>query len=116
MTVSEIISRADAIRPNSIPEEVKLGFLSDVEGDVRVLIRCEDPAGVKPLTAADRGKVLTAPHPFDKLYTHYLCAMYAWHAGDSEMYANDRVVFETAWRDYAKWNQRTGGGVRHGSF
>ncbi len=112
MTVSEIISRADSIRPNAIPAEIKRGFLSDAGGEVRVLIGQEDPASIKPLTEADGGKVLTVPNPFDKLYVYYLCAMYAWHAGDSEMYANDRVVFEKAWSDYAKWYQRTGGGAR----
>lgn len=115
MTVSEIISRADAIRPNAVPEEVKRGFLSDVEGEVRVLIRKEDPASVKPLTEVDVGKVLTVPNPFDKLYVYYLCAMYAFYAQDTELYANDRAVFEKAWSDYAKWYQRTGGGVRHGN-
>ena len=116
MTVSEIISRADVIRPNAIPREIKLGFLSDVEGQVRVLILQEDPASSRPLTEANGSKVLTVPSPFDSLYVYYLCAMYAWHAGDSEMYANDRAVFEKAWSDYAKWYQRIGGGVRHGSL
>ena len=72
MTVSEIISRADAIRPNAVPKEVKLGFLSDVEGQVRVLI-CKDlPEDTTPLTEADMGKVLTAGGPFVRL----LCAGY----------------------------------------
>lgn len=115
MTVSEIISRADTIRPNAVPREVKLGFLSDVEGQVRVLI-CKDlPEDTKPLTEADTGKVLTAGGPFERLYWLYLCAMYAYYAQDTELYANDRVVFEKAWSDYAKWYQRTGGGARDGN-
>ena len=116
MTVSEIISRADAIRPNAVPQEVKLGFLSDVEGQVRVLICKEAPESLKPLTAADGGKVLTVSYPFDNLYVLYLCAMYAYYAQDTELYANDRVVFEKAWSDYAKWYQRTGGGMRDGNM
>lgn len=116
MTVSEIISRADVLRPNSVPEEVKRGFLSDVEGEVRVMICKEDPASVKPLTEADVGKVLTTPTTFAKLYVYYLCAMYAFYAQDTELYANDRAVFEKAWSDYAKWYVRTGGGAKDGNL
>lgn len=116
MTVTEIISRADSIRPNSIPKEIKLGFLSDVEGQVRVLIYKELPESLKPLGQTDMSKVLTVSYPFDSLYVYYLCAMYAWHAEATELYANDRVVFEKAWSDYAKWYQRTGGGAYHGNL
>ncbi len=116
MTVSEIISRADVIRPNAIPKEIKLGFLSDVEGQVRVLICKDPPDSLKPLSQTDMSKVLTAPHPFESLYVYYLCAMYAWHAEATELYANDRAVFEKAWSDYAKWYQRTEGGAHSGNL
>lgn len=116
MTVSEIISQADAIRPNAIPEAVKRQFLSDIEGQVLVLVVGKAPEDTAPLTDADGGKVLTAPYPFDRLYIHYLCAMYAWYAGDTELYTNDRAVFEAAWSDYAKWYVRTKGGTCHGSI
>lgn len=115
MTVTDIISRADELRPNSITPEAKLSFLSDIEGQVKVLIYKDHPAGIKPLTEKDDSKILSVPHPFDRLYIHYLCAMYAWCTGDTELYTNDRIVFEAAWSDYAKWYQRTGGGAGHGN-
>lgn len=126
MTVKHALKWADSVRPNQLTTEMKLGFLHDIEGLVQTEImykgtdetpRYGDAASED--TASDDAaseEALSAAPPYDNLYGWYLCAMIDLVQGNTELYANDKAVFGKAYADFARWYQRTNGGMRLGKL
>ena len=75
------------MRPNAITQETKLEFLSDVEGQVRVLVCGDDPEKIKPLVKTDTGKVLTAPAAYATISSVFSPVGSAFSAFAVESYA-----------------------------
>ena len=76
MTIGTCMNLVDAMRPNGVEATVKLRFLGEIEGKVRVELLGEEPDGemdFTPETPTDRE--LSVPHPYDQLYPLYVMDM-----------------------------------------
>lgn len=102
MRVKESITRADALRPNTIEEERKADWVYELEGR---LCQTRGAAGVAQVWPAD--SALAMPPPYDQVYERYLCAMIDLANEDTALYANDMAVFESTYRDAIAWWRRT---------
>lgn len=92
MTINQVISRLDELRPNAVSAEVKAAWT--VALDSR--LRCEFlslPA--EPLSfPEDADRELTVSHPYDELYQLYCAAMLDLVGGETARYANSMAAFE----------------------
>ena len=69
MTIHTCMELVDAMAPNGVASSVKLRFLGEIEGKVKVELLGEMPEDVRPFdqyTAAPTE--LCVPHPYDQLY------------------------------------------------
>lgn len=107
MTIETCMQLVDDILPNHVPVEVKLRFLGEAEGKVRVELLGEEPGDVfggdMPLDTE-----LSAPCPFDQLYWQYLLAMVSHVCGDSARYESAAILFNSSYQSYGKWLKRKG--------
>ena len=109
MTIETCMNLVDTMKPNGVERAVKLRFLGEIEGRVRVELLEEEPDGqwdLDPDTATDR--VLSAPHPYDQLYPLYVMAMMDYVGGDVARYENGAALFNAAYQSYGKWLKRRG--------
>lgn len=109
MTVGTCLSLVDAMMPNGVDQLVKLRFLGEAEGKVRVELLGERPDGDCAFdgdTPADTE--LCVPHPYDQLYLLYIMAMVDYISGDTNRYENGAAMFNTAYQSYGKWLKRRG--------
>lgn len=102
MRLKEAIKRADGLRPNTIEEERKAGWVYELEGRLAQTSGAAGPAETWPADSE-----LAMPAPYDQVYERYLCAMIDLANEDTGLYANDRTIFESTYRDAIAWWRRT---------
>lgn len=101
MTPNKVIEKVDSLKPNSYDEEVKLGWISELDGNVKRLVMQEE--GYTPYAYPDdMDKELLIPAPFDSVYELYLEAMIDYHNREFQNYNNSAAMFETRYSDYKK--------------
>ncbi len=110
MTVSEAISRADLTRPNELEPELKLAWLSALDGVLRreVLLPCEgEVPPERRYEALDPDETeLLVPFPDDELYVFYLVMRIDLENGELERYNNDVRLYEQALQTWAAAHRR----------
>ncbi len=110
MTVQEVIARADALRPNAVPEAQKIRWISALEAMIKDEIAdthagwdAEVPEG--SLLAPD--DELFAPLPYDGAYVFWLLAHIDAANGEFDSYANSVRLFHNAFSAFADHVNRT---------
>lgn len=109
MTIETCMNLVNAMHPDGVDPKVKLRFLGEVEGRVRVELLGDPPDGdwdFDESTPTDTE--LVVPHPFDQLYLMYIMAMVDFISGDTARYENGAAMFNTAYQSYGKWLKRRG--------
>ena len=109
MTIETCMQLVDDMLPSRVPVEMKLRFLEEAEGKVRVELLGEEPRDL-PVFGADTplDTELSAPYPFDQLYWQYLLAMVSHVCGDSTRYESAAILFNASYQSYGKWLKRRG--------
>lgn len=102
MHLKESIRRADALRPNTLPEAQKADWVYELEGRLAQTRHAPPPARLWPADSA-----LAMPPPYDQVYERYLCAMIDLANEDTALYANDMVLFEGTYAAATAWWRRT---------
>lgn len=105
MTSDTCMALVDTLAPNGVEASVKLRWLCELEGRIRVELKHQPPAEL----SLEIGSDLSVPYPFDQLYWMYLVAMIDFINHDCSRYENSAAMFNMAYRSYAKWLQREGG-------
>lgn len=104
MTAIEVINRVDGQLHNVCPLEDKLEWLSQAEAMVtQLLARTGTPGKEETITAQTQ---LSAPQPYDRLYSHYLEAQIHYASQEYLKYNNAMSLFQMAWMEYANALQR----------
>ena len=113
MTISNALSRVDALCPNTRPIAEKLAWLSQVDGQILELMsgyedaKIRDAEGVVPYGEDDLGVELLIPFPHDEVYVHYLHAMIMYAMGEFSKYENAMVQYNHAMQQYRTQYART---------
>lgn len=101
MTPNKAIELVDKVKPNSYDEEVKLRWISELDGMVRRLVMGEQE--VEPYSyPEDMDTELLIPFPFDGLYTLYIESMVDFHNREYGNYNNTALMFEERFIEYKK--------------
>jgi len=106
MTVQQAISYLDSVKPNAFPTEVKLRWLSAIEGRLAAEVFLMAPEEVETrcaFTEEDLSKELLAGLPYDDLYTWYLQAQVDLANGEYDRARNTMAVFNALWSQFVVW-------------
>ena len=91
MTVREAITRADALRPNTITEGQKAAWVSDLDAQFAEMLGVPAPENTWPV---DRALLLQYPH--EEVYQLYLICRIDYYNQDMALYGNDAAVYRNA--------------------
>lgn len=104
MTIDELITHVDSIKPNAFSNEAKTAWISRLEG------RLQTDCYLMPIETVitydydkDKDLNLLVPPPFDKLYESWLCAMIDYANGEYRKYANTMEVYNSDRSDFCRW-------------
>lgn len=101
MTVKETITRADALRMNTISEEQKAAWVSDLDGQLAEMFGVDPPVNEWP---KDRELMMPAPH--EEIYQLYLICKIDYYNQEMKMYANDLAIYNAALAEAQAWYRR----------
>lgn len=119
MTIGEVISKVDALKPNTYTMEEKIDWLSTLDARVKSQIidthECVEPIyfyGYDILI--DQETELLVPAPFDEMYQRWLEAMIDYNNHEYDSYNNAIILFNKAYDDYKSQYTRTHMPKSHG--
>lgn len=105
MTAEQAICLADLTRPNEYEPELKLFWLSRLDGQIQAELFQTHAGGDGEPYAGDGGaeRELLVGWPFDDLYVRFLVMRIDLENGELERYNNDAAAFNRMYQSYAGW-------------
>lgn len=110
VTISKVIERVDAIRPNAFSSETKTAWLAELDGQLALNVMLMDISQVQVLRYAwpeDAETKLLVSFPHDGIYDHWLIAMIDYHNGEYDKYQNSMEMYNKCYSQFANWFIRT---------
>ena len=112
MTIAEVISKVDALKPNTYTPEDKVDWLSNLDARVKAqIIDAHEGCNIHFFygydSFADQDTILLVPAPYDEMYLRWLEAMIDYHNSEDERYNNAIMLFNNAYEGYKKHYTRT---------
>lgn len=112
MTIAEVISKVDTLKPNTFATEYKIEWLSTLDARVKSKI-IDTHESTHPFhfygydSLCDQETELLVPAPYDEMYLRWLEAMIDYHNSDDERYNNAITLFDNVYKDYKEHYTRT---------
>ena len=101
MTPNKVIESVDSKKPNAYDEEIKFGWINNLDGMVKRLVHQEKE--ITPYVYPnDMDKELLIPYPFDDVYGLYVEAMIDYYNKEYSNYNNTAMMFESRYSEYKK--------------
>lgn len=119
MTIAEVISKVDALKPNTYTQKDKVEWLSNLDSRVKTQIidtheSCDCFHFYGYDNELDQDTELLVPAPYDEMYLRWLEAMIDYHNSEDDRYNNAIVLFNNAYEGYKKHYTRTHMPISHG--
>ena len=110
MTINEAITQVDTLKPNQITDEIKVRWISVLEGKIiDEIILTHEMSEVVEFTGYsidDMDTDLIVPDTYADVYIYYLEAMIDETNNESARYASSMQMFNNAWQDFANFYNR----------
>lgn len=110
MTVRELLTTVDQLRPNAFTDGEKIRMLNTVEGriyrDILQKYEGEEPV-FGPFAEGQEERELAVPVPFTDVYVFYLASMMDFYNGDSGRYNDSMAMYNQAWEELQAYYLRT---------
>ena len=111
MTVQAAIAKANALRPNAYEDDLKFGWLSELDGRIKAEI-FDSPEGFESFSVpsynlGNRTDELFAPEPYTDIYIYWLFMKMDFLNGESDRFNNDAILYNTSWLAFANSVNRT---------
>jgi hypothetical protein len=119
MTIAEVISKVDALLPNTYTPEDKVDWLSNLDARVKSQI-IDAHERTEPIffygydSVDDQDTELLVPTPFDEMYLRWLEAQIHYHNSEDDRYNNAIILFNNAYEGYKNHYIRTHMPLDHG--
>lgn len=112
MKISEAVSRLDALKHNTYTPADKVSWLSRLDAMVKKhIIDTHEGADQVTFTGYDANTdintVLLIPEPYDEAYLRWMEAQIDYHNGEYSKYNNSIELFNTAYKAYQDYYNRT---------
>ena len=104
MTLSQVISSVDEIKPNSFSNDTKTAWINEIEGMVQTEVFLFAPVEIiqYDYLANKDTELLVAP-PHDKLYKPYLEARIDYANGEYNKYQNTMQMFNSFYSEFMRF-------------
>ena len=118
MTIAEVLALVDEIQPNTYDENIKMIWLSELDGKVfndlvlnyeHELVDDGEGNQVEPTFTAytSENDELIIPDTYADIYRHFLFSKIAYANGETERYGNSMLMFNSVYDDYSRYYART---------
>lgn len=112
MTIIELITDVDALKPNGYDDAYKVQWLSQLDGRVKhEIIDTHEGGEDVSFSGYDadtpHDAELLIPHPYDDVYRYWLEAQIDYANGEYTKYNNSMAMFNTAYSAYERYYNRT---------
>ena len=111
MTIREAIQGADTLRPNAFSDLQKTEWLCALDGQLAETMGKDAPA-----EARSQETELLMPVPHDRVYVLYLVSMIDYYNQDTDLYENDRTIFNAALAEAKAWWRRNNRSASRGNW
>lgn len=101
MYLKEAIKRADSLRMNTVSDEQKAAWVTDLDGQLAEMFGIEPPASTWP-----EDRELLMPRPHEEIYQLYLICKIDYYNQEMGLYANDMAVYNAALAEALAWYRR----------
>ena len=99
MTVKEAMKRADALRMNTVSDEQKAAWVSDLDGQLAEMFGIEPPVNNWP----EEDRVLLMPSPHEEIYQLYLICKIDYYNQEMKLYVDQ---YNAALAEAQAWYRR----------
>lgn len=110
MTISEVITQVQTLKPNQIPEEIMVRWISVLEGKIidEIILTHElaEIVEFNGYTIDDMETELIVPDTYADVYIFYVEAMIDQTNNETARYASSNAMFMNAWQDFANYYNR----------
>lgn len=112
MTIRQLLDMVDAQRPNVVPEEQKIQWLSDVDNMVYneiylAHIGCPVQEFRGYTADTDTATGLLVPEPYTDIYTNYVKMQIDLVTAESGKYTQDMTLFNASYKTFGDFWRRT---------
>lgn len=111
MRLGEAITGIDSRKRNTVSEEEKIAWLSELDGRIffTILSNHEGCPEKMPVYTGEtsRETELLIPAPYDRVYLLWLEAQIDFTNGESTRYENSYTMFNVAFQEFARFYHRT---------
>ena len=110
MTINEVITEVDELRPNQIPDEIKVRWISVLEGKIidEIILTHElsEVLEFNGYSIDDMDTELLVPDTYADVYKYYVRAMVDETNAEGARYKSSMELFNSAWQDFANYYNR----------
>lgn len=108
-TINDIISEVDELKPNQYDDELKIKWLSNLEGRIvdSVFKTHELEEEIEFEGYTDVSEELLVEAPYDELYKYYLMAMIDFNNSETDRYSNTSAMFNASYQAFANHYNKT---------
>lgn len=111
MTVQEAVKAADELRPNTFSEQMKMTWLSELDGRIKTEIfdlhEGFEDREIPEYIPGNRTNELFAPEPYTDMYLYWLFMKMDFMNGEIDRFNNDALMHNTQWLAFANHINRT---------
>lgn len=112
MTINEAIELVDELRPNQYTRDIKIAWLSTLDGRIYNEVFCThegNQVASMPRYTEESGEVeLLIPYPYaEDIYNYFLQAMIDKENGEATRYNQSITMYNSAFRAFANAYNRT---------
>ena len=105
MTLQEAISKFDLLHRNTIPNELKVDWISQLDSIIynEIILTHEGSENIKfsPYTSKTPADTpLLVPEPYSEVYVKYLASQKDLYLSDIARYNNNIMLYSAAYRDF----------------
>lgn len=110
MTINDAITEIDTIKPNQYPDELKVRWLSVLEGkiidEIILTHQLAEVVEFNGYSIDDMETELIVPDTYADVYIYYLMAMIDATNNEGTRYSSSMQQFNSAWQDFANYYNR----------
>lgn len=110
MTINEVITQVQTLKPHDIPDEILVRWLSVLEGKIidEIILTHELAERIEfnGYTINDMDTELIVPNTYADVYIYYLEAMIDQTHNEGARFNSSMQMFNSAWQDYANYYNR----------
>lgn len=110
MTINEVLTEVNELKPNVYDDEIMIRWISVLEGKiVDEIIKTHALDGIVDFngyTIEDLDKELIVPNTYADVYKYYIFAMMDANNQEASRYASSMALFNSAYKDFASYYNR----------